>query len=491
MPMKPVAAFASFAAAAVGVVVVAALAMAHATPQATKARSKKPRRRQKKKDATLSSRGARLAQPALPYMAGVLEAFADPYDPKTGAGTILLAVAENKLCWPRLKPRLEKALASLPAWTACYGPMEGRPELKKALARFLDARVVRGAKPAVQPEHLSCAAGAGAVLSNLFLSLCEAGDAVLIPAPYYAAFDSDLRAVADLKRVPVALDAATGYALTEAALDAAYASTDGKAKALLLTNPHNPTGRVAPRAELEMVAAWCDARRVHLVSDEVYALSHFDDAAAPPFVSLGNACGGDLGERRHVVWGLSKDFGLSGLRFGCVWTQNERLLAALASAAVFSAVPGVCQAMVEDVLADDGFCDDYLRANATALRVSCAICCRVLDELRLPYFAPGAGMFLWCDLSSLLPAFVNGDDDPQKAERKLYDALRGDLKLVLTPGEAQHAADPGRFRICFAFVERNVLEVGLEKFRGWVERHRASMGPAALAGGNGLTAPAR
>ena len=98
---------------------------------------------------------------------------------------------------------------------------------------------------------------------------------------------------------------------------------------------------------------WCDRRRLHLVSDEIYALSAVGDADG--FLSLGELTGGDLGPRRHVLWGLSKDFGMSGLRFGVTWTQNEKLLSALATAAVFTCVPGPCQAMVAALLSDEAF----------------------------------------------------------------------------------------------------------------------------------------
>ena len=434
------------------------------SPAAAKARSKRPKRKRKKNDKndSLSSRGSRLTRPALPYMGGVLEGFAEPYDATTGKGVILLAVAENKLCWPRLKPRVEAALAQVPDWTANYGPMDGCGQLKAALARFLDRRIIRDDRPRVLGDHVSCAAGAAACLNNLFLSICEAGDSVLIPAPYYAAFDADLGAICALKRIPVRLRQGD-FALTRSALDAAYAASGQTAKALLLTNPHNPTGRCLTEDELRLAVGWCESKKMHLVSDEVYALSLLKGDA---FVSLGRITKGALGDRRHIVWGLSKDFGMSGLRFGCVWTQNERLRQALGTAAMFGCVPGVCQAMVTELLSDDAFCDDYLRANTVALRLSCAACTAMMDSLSLPYYVPDAGMFLWCDLSSLL------DEKSWAAEARLYDQLRTDLRVVLTPGSAQHAAAPGWFRICYAFVGRDVLDAALSKIQAWVETRR-------------------
>ena len=58
----------------------------------------------------ISSRGDRMNMPALPYLGGVIEGFTEPFDPATGKGVVLMAVAENKLCWDVLKPRVEAAM---------------------------------------------------------------------------------------------------------------------------------------------------------------------------------------------------------------------------------------------------------------------------------------------------------------------------------------------------------------------------------------------
>jgi aspartate/methionine/tyrosine aminotransferase len=264
----------------------------------------------------------------------------NPYDPETNpSGVILMAVAENKLCWDLLKPRCERALLDIPQWTASYGPMGGNPRLMAPLAKFLEKHVFCCA---VAPEDLICTTGVSAALSTLFYAICEAGDCVLIPIPYYAAFDNDLRAYAELERWPVSSDSQS-LALTPEALETAYAAATkarGRPpKALLLTNPHNPTGRVMGRAELEAIVAWCDAKpALHLVSDEIYALSVF--GKGEPFTSLGQI---GLGPRRHVVWGMSKDMGMSGLRFGLTWTKNVDVAASLSNAAVFNCVPGPVQ----------------------------------------------------------------------------------------------------------------------------------------------------
>lgn len=58
-------------------------------------------------------------------------------------GLILLAVAENKLCWPMLRPEVERILSTVPDWVANYGPMSGQPPLRQSVAAFLQERVVK------------------------------------------------------------------------------------------------------------------------------------------------------------------------------------------------------------------------------------------------------------------------------------------------------------------------------------------------------------
>lgn len=97
-------------------------------------------------------------------------------------------------------------------------------------------------------------------------------------------------------------------------------------RALVLTNPHNPFGQCYPLDVLEACAQFCQDRDIHLISDEVYALSRFDtkneiNPKRPPFVSalhLDLSRLGVDGGRVHVVWSTSKDFGSSGFRMVCL-----------------------------------------------------------------------------------------------------------------------------------------------------------------------------
>ncbi len=104
------------------------------------------------------------------------------------------------------------------------------------------------------------------------------------------------------------------------ALDEAMANAPYRIRALVLTNPHNPFGQCYPQELLEGCLKFCQKQGIHLISDEVYALTSFPCAELSepvPFVSVlsldARALGCDL-SRIHTIWSISKDFGASGFR---------------------------------------------------------------------------------------------------------------------------------------------------------------------------------
>ena len=104
-------------------------------------------------------------------------------------------------------------------------------------------------------------------------------------------------------------------------MTAAYDSAPQKPKVLLLTNPHNPLGICYPRSVLDSLVLWATERSMHVVSDEIYAGSVHGsgfNSLADEASRLGNV---------HVVYALSKDLCLSGLRVGALYSSNEDVLA--------------------------------------------------------------------------------------------------------------------------------------------------------------------
>ncbi len=362
---------------------------------------------------------------------------------------VALCIAENRLMHDFVLPRLSPA-AEAPERLLGYDDMVGAVEFREQLGAFM-ARTFLGRRFA--PEEIAVLAGAGTILENVFYALADPGDAVLIPTPSYAGFWTDLETRNELQIVPVPRMSDDGFRLTPERLDAALASTDRTVKALLFTNPDNPRGSVAGAAEIEDVLQWAEARGIHVVFDEIYALSVFGET---PFTSVATVRP-TLGDHVHIVWAFSKDFGASGLRCGLMVSENEALLAAVNGLAYWGAVSGHTQWLLGQMISDDAWVDEFCtvlreRLGATYQRVA-----EALDAAGIPIIPAEAGIFVLCDMRRFL------DEPTWAAEHALWRRLLEDTGVNITPGAACRIEEPGFMRLCYAAEPIEAVLAGIHR----------------------------
>ena len=97
---------------------------------------------------------------------------------------------------------------------------------------------------------------------------------------------------------------------------------------MLLTNPNDPLGVIYTPHIMRGAVDWASKRKLHIIVDEIFALSVRKTSNRPePFESIIRLLDNRLGNNVHFLWGLSKDFGATGFRFGVIYTQNVQLLA--------------------------------------------------------------------------------------------------------------------------------------------------------------------
>ena len=306
---------------------------------------------------------------------------------------------------------------------------------------------------AIVADELAVLAGAGAILEQLFYAIADPGDGVLVPTPSYAGFWSDLETRDELRIIPVPTSSASGFRLTTDDLDRALASADRPVKALLFTNPDNPLGRVATREQLLEILAWSERADIHVVFDEIYALSVFGER---PFVSAASLHD-SLGDRAHVVWAFSKDFGASGLRCGVLLSENLGVLRAVDGLSYWAACSGDTQHLLGRLIGDRPFVDDYLAQMRGRLRQTYAGVVAALDAHGIAQVPAEAGIFLLCDLRRFL------DEPSFEAEDRLWRRIFDEANVNLTPGSACRIAEPGFFRLCYAAVAAEAALEGIAR----------------------------
>ena len=406
------------------------------------------------------------------------EAEADAYHPEDNPdGAIALCIAENALAWPDMRDRLRRAsFAEPPAWVGSYTDVRGAPELREALADFVGEHIttVGGHEAlALDPEGFCVSSGATAVVELTSMLLGDPGDVAAFPAPCYPVYAKDVGHKAHLDRYDVACSAGWAEAdgphpLRTADLDRALAEVNAsgrRLRMLVLTQPDNPTGAVYSPAQLEACADWCETHAVHLCVNELYVLSRVDtdhpsiveDYAdlLPRYRSFLH-----LVERRrspylHWWYSFSKDFGISGLRTGALYTRNADLVRAFANLGAPHTVSNYTQWQLSSVLLDRQWVSAFAKRTQGSLTRSYVLVVDALRRAGVPYVPARGSLFSWMNLRE--HPLYEGDDE--RFWRCLYEE-RG--VLLTHPGGFGHD-EPGWFRLVYACVERGELREALRR----------------------------
>lgn len=410
-----------------------------------------------------------------PYYIGWKEYYQDPYHAKENSqGVIQLGLAENSLSLDLLQDWLKHHTeASL--WNegehlslrdvAPYQYAHGMPALKSVLSRFLEKLMERSLP--FKADNIVLTAGATAAIEILAFCLGETGDAFLVPSPYYPGFDRDAKWRSGIQLVPVYCPSSKGFVISRTALEKAYNQTQRRGvtvRAILITTPGNPVGNVLNAEAICCVLDFAKAKGIHVISDEIYAASVFRGE----FVSVSQilASGDYDSDLVHIVYGLSKDFGIPGFRVGLLYTTNEKILAAAKNFTRFCTVSSHTQRLLVYLLQDVEFVGSFLEENRRRLRNRYDTVLEGLQSAGISCAESNGGLYCWVDLRHLLAsASVEG-------ERILWKKLLYEVKLSLTPGSACHYPEAGWFRLCFANVDDQTLNVALKRLHVFTEGMR-------------------
>lgn len=207
----------------------------------------------------------------------------------------------------------QAATAALACGETKYTATSGTPALRQAIS----AKYARENALFYPPSQIIVSNGGKQVLYDAFAATLDAGDEVLLPAPYWTSFPDMVR-VNDGTPVFVPCTEATGFKLTAAALEAHITP---RTRWLVLNTPSNPTGAVYSAAELVALAeVLLRHPAVWVLVDEIY--EHIWFGAEPPAHLLGVAP--DLKERTLLVNGASKTYAMTGWRVG--WGAGPQAL---------------------------------------------------------------------------------------------------------------------------------------------------------------------
>ena len=414
-------------------------------------------------------------------------------DENTG-GFVNLGTAENTLVHREIEDHIKSKLP-YHADLFRYGKdgFLGSKRLRSTMALFLTKWMTP--IKTITAEQIAVTSGVTAAIEARGWGLMDNDDAVLVGRPYYPGFPIGFGARVGVKIIPVsfgAIDPFDPEAITryeEALLGVREQGI--RVKGLLICNPHNPLGRCYPRQTLIAIMRFCQTHGLHLISDEIYALSVWKneealDATAYESVLAVNEPDILDPSRVHVLWGLSKDFGLNGIRIGCIVSQaNPRFFSALKEVSLFTGPSSLAEHIAADILSDGHFAERCIVASRERLGANYAFAARYLrDHGFHVYPYSNAGLFLWVKLKPLESFYASNTDRcrstkyrDEKANPALDDVslvnreigVNSDemsrlkaAKVLLSMGEEFGAEGRDWFRIVLS-LERSYLKEGLER----------------------------
>ncbi|XP_022931369.1 1-aminocyclopropane-1-carboxylate synthase-like [Cucurbita moschata] len=412
-----------------------------------------------------------------PYFDGWKAYDSDPFHPTMNPrGVIQMGLAENQLSFEFV----EKWIKNNPKASICsvegvhefkdianFQDYHGLPRFRNAVANFMAK--VRGNRVQFDPDRVVMSGGATGAHETVAFCLANPGEAFLVPIPYYPGFDRDLTWRTGVKIVPVICESSTNFKLTREAMETAYVEAEKsglKVKGLLITNPSNPLGTVYDKKTLETAVTFINEKNIHLVCDEIYAATVF---AEPGFISISEVIENDTECDKnliHVVYSLSKDMGFPGFRVGIIYSYNDAVVACARKMSSFGLVSSQTQYLIASMLSDDAFVDRFLVGSAEKLATRHRNFTKELAQVGIGYLKGSGGLFLWMDLRHLLK------EKTLEAEMTLWRVIINDVKLNVSPGSSFHCSEPGWFRVCFANMDDNTMDISITRIRNFVLQNK-------------------
>jgi aspartate aminotransferase len=194
-----------------------------------------------------------------------------------------------------------------------YGHSAGSADYRAGLAEYYARYDVH-----VQPDEILVTTGGSEAILFALLAVCEPGDNVLVPEPFYTNYAGfAIMAGASVRPIPTRGD--DGFHLPPRTV--IEAAIDAHTRAILWSSPGNPTGAVLTRQELEMLRDIALERGLYLLSDEVYREFTYDGARHASLFHLDG-----IEDRAVMLDSISKRFSACGARIGCLVTHNREIL---------------------------------------------------------------------------------------------------------------------------------------------------------------------
>ena len=359
------------------------------------------------------------------------------------AGKAVLDFTVGEPDFPTPAPIKEAGIAAIRADHTRYTPAAGTPELRRAIAETANRQ--RGT--AYQPAQALVTCGAKHALFNVFQTLCQPGDEVILFSPYWVSFPPFVH-LSGAKPVIVETSERDQFLPDPSAVRAAV--TDAT-KILLINSPSNPTGAVIDEDRLRALARLALERDLIVVSDEIYSQLVYPPARHVSIVQAEP----NVADRTVVVDGVSKTYSMTGWRIGYAigpqpWIDAMTNLQSHSTSNPTSiSQDAALAALTGDQQSVGAMRQEFQRRRDRLVNG--------LNRLRpLRCTMPGGAFYAWCNVSAL------GTSAEAIAARWLEEVL-----IATVPGEGFGA--PEFIRLSFA-ASLDTIDQALQRLEAWMAK---------------------
>src|SRR5687768_12311590 len=343
-------------------------------------------------------------------------------------------------CPPELKDAAKRAIdADVNQYAITWGAKRFRDAVAAKVARTYPGW-------AVDPERELCVTcGSTEAMIATCLALVDPGEEVIVFDPYYENYGPDAILSGAVPRHVTLHE--PDWTIDEAELRAAFSD---RTRAIVINTPHNPTGKVFTRQELDLVSELCNTYDVLVFTDEIYEHIHYlgDGGHVPPATVPG------LEDRTVTINALSKTYAVTGWRVG--WTiAPPAYTSAIRKVHDFLTV-GAPAPLQEAGVAAMALPREYYDRLAVEYRERRDLLCGVLERAGFGLRVPDGAYYVMCSTEGLDP----GRDDVAFARR-----LVTEVGVAAVPGSSFYAdRSKGADKIRFAFPKRlPTLEAATER----------------------------
>ena len=350
------------------------------------------------------------------------------------AGRNVVALSTGEPDFPTPDHIIEAAHRAALAGKTRYPATLGTPELRRAIA----------GGNGVSPAQVIVSTGAKQVLANAMLASLNAGDEVIMPAPFWTSY-SDIVLMAGGRPVVIKCGQEAGFKLSPAQLEAAITP---RTRWLMLNSPSNPSGAIYSATEIRALAEVLARHpQVWILSDEIY-----DHLSYIPFTPFCQAAP-ELAERLRVVNGVSKAYSMTGWRIG--WGIGPAELIQAMGAVQGQVTSGACSISQAAALAALTGDQDLLGTRLQAMRArrdKVVAALNAIPGICCP--EPEGAFYVFPDITGAMKAggFATDAD--------LCAWLLEEAGVAIVPGRAFGL--PGHARLSFAYGDAD-LDQGLSR----------------------------